>query len=415
MMHAPTESVGRDMAIAPPILDIFAVWHPDELGGDELFGGLDNHYHSSAFSGLAGGAVEVYARSAPWSADGAPRPFGIAAPLAPGIESAQHNVLLVYVGVALARAVKDDEGWERYIREIVELGKRDDVKVLTLIKHGFSIETTRIGALLGDIQPLDRNSHIDAGTLGRELSQAITQWLRGDDRIQVFVSHTKHPSLVEDDAHEGAWIYNYVRAAILDTHLEDFFDAQDIQAGEDWETALDSNARRSALLMIRTDAYAGREWTQREVLEAKLADMPIICMYALTDGESRGSFLMDHVPSVLCDPGDPLPGIMTALNRLVDEALKNALWEAQQVYIEKDGFDWLPVHAPEPVTLVRWLKKHKVDDPADPHVWIMHPDPPLGPRERDVVTDLCALAGFRESVDILTPRTFATRGGVLPS
>ncbi len=206
-----------------------------------------------------------------------------------------------------------------------------------------------------------------------------------------------------------------MRDAILTTRLEDFFDAQDIQAGEDWADALDNNTQHSALLMVRTDTYAGREWTQREVLEAKSADMPIICMYALTGGESRGSFLMDHVPSVPCDLSNPMPGIKTALNRLVDEALKRVLWQAQQVYLEDDGFDWLPVHAPEPVTLTRWLRRRQAADVADSHVWIMHPDPPLGPRERGIVTELCELAGFDASVDILTPRTFATRGGVLPA
>lgn len=403
------------MSIAPPILDIFAVWHPDELGGDELFDQLDDHYHSPAFSGLAGGAVEVYGRSAAWAPDGAPRPLGIVLELAPDIASAQYNVIVLYIGASLAQAVLNDPGWEHYVAEIAKLAERENVIVLTLIRPSFNIADTRIGEMVGSIQPLPRESLTDAGVLGREVSQAITQWLTGQQRIQVFVSHTKHPSLVEFDANDGAWIYDRVREAILTTRLEDFFDAQDIQAGEDWEAALDGNAQRSALLMVRTDSYAGREWTQREVHEAKNADMPIICMYALTDGESRGSFLMDHVPSVPCDLSNPMPGITTALNRLVDEALKRALWKAQQVYLQNDGFDWLPVHAPEPVTLTRWLRRHQLDDPADRHVWIMHPDPPLGPRERDIVTELCALAGFDKSVDILTPRTFATRGGVLPS
>lgn len=403
------------MPAVPPILDIFVVWHPDELRGEELFSQLDDHYHSPAFSGLAGGAVEVYGRSAAWAPDRSPRPLGIATELAPGIASAQYNVVLLYAGASLAQAVLNDPGWLRYVTEIAELAAHENVLVLTLLRPSFSIANTRIGELVGSFQPLARESLTDVGILGREVSQAITQWLTDQKRIQVFVSHTKHPSLVETETNDGAWIYDRVREAILATRLEDFFDAQDIQAGEDWEAALDENAQRSALLMVRTDFYAAREWTQREVLHAKIADMPIICMYALTDGESRGSFLMDHVPSVPCDLSNPTPGITTALNRLVDEALKRALWNAQQVYLRNDGFDWLPVHAPEPVTLTRWLRRHQVESPADRHVWIMHPDPPLGPREREIVAELCALAGFDASVDILTPRTFATRGGVLPS
>lgn len=403
------------MAVAPPILDVFAVWHPEEFGGEQLFTRLDDHYHSPAFSGLAGGAVEVYARSAPWGADGAPRPLGISDELAPGIVAAHRNVIIVYVGAALATAFKNDPAWGRYIREIVELGAREQVKVYTVLKEGFDLASSRIGELLGDTQALTGALLHEQGNLGREVSQAITQWITGTSQIRVFISHTKHSSLVETDANSGANIAQRVRDVIRRTHLDDFFDAQDIQAGDDWEAVLDGNAEGSALLMVRTDKYAGREWTQREVLTAKTADVPIVCLHALTGGEDRGSFLMDHVPSVPCSLESPEVGIVAALNSLVDEALKRALWEAQRVYHESDGFDWLPVHAPEPVTLTQWLRVHQREDPGDEHVWIMHPDPPLGPQERDVVKSLCSLAGFTDSVEILTPRTFATRGGVLPS
>ena len=50
--------------------------------------------------------------------------------------------------------------------------------------------------------------------------------------------------------------------------------------------------------MVRTDHYSCREWTQREVLEAKKAEMPVVCLSALTEGEQRDSSLLDHVPTV---------------------------------------------------------------------------------------------------------------------
>jgi hypothetical protein len=68
------------------------------------------------------------------------------------------------------------------------------------------------------------------------------------------------------------------------------------------------------------------------------------------------------------------------------------------------------VHAPEPVTLAAWLRTHH-DATRDPRLVVMHPDPPLGPNEREVIVALCELAGLDGDVDILTPRTFATRGG----
>ncbi|MGX9901310.1 hypothetical protein ACW0JT_18195 [Arthrobacter sp. SA17] len=190
---------------------------------------------------------------------------------------------------------------------------------------------------LATIQALSDDSMSNQQTLARELSQAITQDVEAgmgmkDHRIRVFVSHTKHDSLEEKDQ-DGPALFEAVRQVIARTRLASFFDAQDLQSGAQWKRELDDHAAACALLMVRTDKYAGREWTQREVLTAKRHDVPIVGMYALTEGEERGSFLMDHVPSVPCNVAEPHSDIEIALNRLVDEALKRALWKAQAVYL----------------------------------------------------------------------------------
>jgi hypothetical protein len=203
--------------------------------------------------------------------------------------------------------------------------------------------------------------------------------------------------------------------AIAQTHLEDFFDAHDLAPGSTWDAVLQENASNCAMLAIRTDLYAGREWTQREVLAAKRHDVPIVTLMALQEGEARGSFLMDHVPSVPFDRADAATSIERGLGRLVDEVLKRALWQAQAAYVTEQGFDWTPVHAPEPVTAVKWLADHRASSPDDQHAWVIHPDPPLGPAELAVATEVFEIAGFdRAKVEILTPRTFASRGGMLP-
>ncbi|WP_254707484.1 toll/interleukin-1 receptor domain-containing protein [Rhodococcus pyridinivorans] len=402
--------------VIPPILDVFVVWHPDDVKGEEVCTWLEQHFHSPAFAGLAGGAVEVYARSTGWGTEeGPPRPLGIESRLAGVLPAAQFNVIVPVLGANLMRAVEDDPEWHSYMANLVELDGNNDTGVYPVRIPPANV-TGKLAQLVSPLQALAEESIDDAAVLARELCQAITQRVstaaNGEPgRVRVFISHTKHFSLEEPGAERGPALFEEVRKQIENTRLASFFDAQDLQAGSLWEIELDRNAAACALLMVRTDKYSGREWTQREVLVAKRAGVPIVGMYAFTAGEERGSFLMDHVPSVPCDAENPLPGIQTALNRLVDEALKRTLWEAQSVYLKENGFDWLPVHAPEPVTLAPWLAEHKQAEPEDPHVWIIHPDPPLGPRERDVVVELCALAGFTDNVDVLTPRTFAARGG----
>ena len=74
---------------------------------------------------------------------------------------------------------------------------------------------------------------------------------------------------------------------------------------------------------------------------------------------------------------------MRALNQLVDECLKRALWARQQDLAaarpELDVAWWAP-HAPEPVTLATWLQANPPPHNETP-LRIMHPDPPLGPDE----------------------------------
>ncbi len=405
--------------VLPPILEVFVVWHPDDALGEAAADALSTHFHGAAFAGLAGGAVEVYVRSEPWvSPGGPPRPMPFQGSLPYGLRPAQFTAVVPVLGTHLARAVDEDNGWRRYIETIAAADHRDGVGVYCLRDTESPLDGTALDEILSRRQALPKESVGDAAAMCRELSQAVAQRLDSDGgpprRVTVFISHTKHHSIAEDDE-DGPRLFERVRALIGGTRLGEFFDAHELQSGEDWRAALDDAASTSALLIVRTDRYAGREWTQREVLDAKLYDMPAVTLYALREGEARGSFLMDHLPAIPCHPDDPDGAITTALNRLVDEALKRALWRAQTVYLEQDGFDWLPAHAPEPATVAPWLRGHGGKDPGDRHVWVIHPDPPLGPKEREVVVELCALAGFEHDVDILTPRTFAARGGQLRS
>lgn len=409
----------------PPILEIYVVWHPDDEVGATIGSRLIDHFHGPAYSGLAGGAVEVYLRSAGWRrVGGSPRPLPFMAPLPARLAPAQVTVVVPILGRGLAHAVRRDTEWRAYIESTFTADKAAAahagdpiVCVYPLAGSGADLSDTELAALAGKLHRLPPSAADSAATLAREVAQAITQRLGHvlvdagiEERLTVFISHTRKPGGPSDRA---PVLVDTVRDVLRDTHLDGFLDARDIQPGDDWEAVLDAEASRHCMLMVRTDRYASREWTQREVHAAKVNDIPIVCLYAVRGEEQRGSFLMDHVPVVACAPGVERQAVETALNRLVDEALKRALWQAQRSYLERGGFDWLPVHAPEPVTVTAWLKKHHASASSDPRLVVIHPDPPLGPRERQVILDLCTLAGADRDADILTPRTFASRGGRL--
>jgi hypothetical protein len=395
----------------PPVLEVYVVWRDDDEGS-EVADALIDRFHGTAFSGLIGGAIEVFARSEPWSSpDDAPRPLPFMEPLPHGRQEAELTVVVPVIGVELAGAVETSESWRRYL-EAIAAARSNAVLVLPAqLPH--APRDGALAALLGGIQAVAFEPGGDREDLCRDICQAVAQFVAGEQAsIRVFVSHTKHADAADEAALRE--VIERVRRAIMNTRLDEFFDASDLQPGRDWAPKLHAEAARSALLAVRTDLYATREWCQSEMLTAKRAGMPVVVLDVLGHGEERGSFLMDHVPRVPGRAGDDGTdrAILAALGQLVDECLKRALWRRQRELAERAAIgpvDWWAPHAPEPATLVTWLRD--VPDEPPEQLLVLHPDPPLGRDERRVLMELAALRGLDDRLDILTPRGLAVRGG----
>ncbi len=407
----------------PPVLEIYVVWHPGDASGAAAAGDFVQHFHGTLFSGLIGGAVEIYVRSAGWrSAADAPRPIPLPGAGPPnGVAQAEITAIVPVLGMALARAVEQEAGpWRGYVSAIAQarLDHPDRVCVLPLSISPKATDQTALGRILHGIQRIaERDASApdepEAALRCRDVAQAIAQ-LAGRLQLTVFISHTKRAGADEDGVID---LIARVRRIIGETRLKTFFDANDLQPGQDWDAALRENAKSSALLALRTDLYSSREWCQREVLIAKRAGLPVVMVDALDRGDQRGSFLMDHVPRVVlrrdadgwCDAD-----ILRGLNVLVDESLKRALWQRQERLAtaqREHNVAWWAPHAPEPATFAQFLATLPADQRAPgatPRV--LHPDPPLGPEERRVLDEIARLSGLT-AVDIMTPRLLAARGG----
>jgi hypothetical protein len=415
--------------VLPPVLEIYVIWHPADVAGADIAREFVDHFHGTAFTGLIGGAVEVFARSAGWAATGdAPRPIpSDANPLPNGIEHARYVALVPLVGVEMAAATEHKNGpWQQYLSNLV--GSQEAFERTWIfpyvIDHG-AMNGTEVGRLLGKYQqvgqgPVNADGDSSLGMRCRDLAQGIAQFLAGgpDSRLTVFISHTKRAQPRGEE--DTAALIAAVRDVIASTRLNDFFDANDLQPGGDWDAVLRDNAARSAMLAIRTDLYPSREWCQREVYIAKSSGMPLLIMDALGHAEERGSFLMDHVPRVPVRPrerGWSREDVYRALNLLVDECLKRALWVCQEELARKSqelSVAWWAAHAPEPLTFLNWLE-NAIASKALPEdgqpIRVLHPDPPLGPDEKKVLDQVLRLARPRSALDIMTPRLLAARGG----
>lgn len=394
--------------VLPPLLEVYVVWHPRDTGGADVAGRLIDHFHGTAFSGLIGGAIEVFVRSEGWAApDHAPRPLPYVEALPYGIAEAELTVVVPVLGVELARAVEDGTEWRTYIETLRSAADARPgntcvlpIRLPTAVSQGALYET------VGDLQGIESGD-----AMCRDLAQAIAQFAQPDaPRLKVFISHTKRAS--SGDAPDE--LVHRVRERILETRLEDFFDAQDLQPGCDWSERLFAEASTSALLAIRTDLYATREWCQKEVVTAKRSGMPVVILDALAEGEDRGSFLMDHVPRIPLHSGVGDDAIVRALNQLVDECLKRALWRRQESLAAREGADvaaWWAPHAPEPVTFISWLDAEGRALTNADRVVVLHPDPPLGRDELQTLDELAKLCGLGDKLEVLTPRGLAIRGG----
>ncbi|MDI5935839.1 TIR domain-containing protein [Halomonas kalidii] len=415
----------------PPILEIFVIWHPDDLRGADFAEKIFDHFMKGAtFSGVIGGGVQVSLRSTGWEGPGTvPRPVYAEGRAAPnGIRPASFVAVVPLLGTEMAACVEDvNTQWHAYARAIRDLKQEspDRVGVFPYALDAGATNGTNLIEILGNFQFVavgnpERHGEGVESMLCRDLTQGIAQLVSQDemDRLTVFISHTKRHSQAEGEDVDA--LVDLVREVIRNTRLNDFFDANDLQPGTDWDQELRDKSGTSAMLALRTDLYCSREWCQREVVIAKTNGMPVIMMDAIGIGEERGSFLMDHVPRIAVRKADGRwrrQDVYRALNLLVDECLKRALWMHQKdLALERPELDvaWWAPHAPEPLTLSSWIDDYltqNVDDDSEDTIRILHPDPPLGPEEREVLMNYARTTRLGKEIDIMTPRQLATRGG----
>lgn len=406
----------------PPILEIYVVWHPRDAQGAQVADGLLNHFRGTTFSGLIGGAIEVYVRSRSRSGriEDSPAPIPSLNPPPYNLAIPPYTAVVVVAGTELADAVQSPGAWRDYIEQVAgaRAANPDTMGLFPVRVAPLALDQTHLAAVLGRYQQAAAEAWGKpefGDTLCRDVAQGISQMVDPDhQRLQVFISHTKRLDTTEEGAVVG--LVDLLREVIAGTRLGDFFDARDLQPGEDWAPRLIEEAARSALLAVRTDLYSSRPWCQREVVTAKRHGMPVVMLDGVRRGEERGSFLMDHVPRVAGHrkaEGWGEEAIWAALNQLVDECLKRALWQAQHRIASGSlgvDIDWWAPHAPEPATFADWLTRIDRDAKREEPIIVLHPDPPLGDDESDVLAQIGRLSGLNGPVTFLTPRGLAVHG-----
>ena len=310
------------------ILAIYVVWHPNYSEGSKIAELVHKHFRGERYKGVLGNMeLRVVFRSSPASNE--------ASPLAIDLDEAETTAVIVLAESELV----GDSGWVDYIHNLAERTedkgfgsrlfpvmleeKELNIKITEQALRWYSWEGTdaergqrlvwelvyEFSRILRHYLSHLRHPEVDAKGLGNYL-----------EKVQIFLSHSKHDS-------DGELIAKSIRDWLhQNSGLSSFFDMIDIPAGVRFQDVLYHQVKRSVVVAVHTDSYSSREWCRREIIEAKIQNVPMIVINCMTDIDERGFPYMGNVPIVRMDP-DKTGRIEVVIGRLLDEVFKDFLWQ----------------------------------------------------------------------------------------
>ncbi len=193
-------------------------------------------------------------------------------------------------------------------------------------------------------------------------------------REPIFISHAK-----ADGREVAEQLVSHIASPENGLRLDTFYDALQLETGEDWREGLEQGVVGGSLLVLMTDSYEGRPWCNQELLWAKMHRRPIL----LVDlGRSRVGRTYPYIGNLplLADRLEDTAGREAVLLELLSEALRCDLFV--DLVETVTGGDALAL--PRPPELFDLVEIQ--DEPADRPV--VYPDPPLP----DIETALLARA-----------------------
>jgi hypothetical protein len=192
--------------------------------------------------------------------------------------------------------------------------------------------------------------------------------------------------------------------------LEDFYDADDLPPGSDWQRELERGVGSSLIVMLRTEAYDNRPWCQQEVLWADEYATPAVLVDArISLSYPAGTLPFDRVPSVRIPDGNLVRILFLALR----EGLRFLLFVRRVEQMKEDGE--LPSDAELrvfsfPPSMSALLRACQSLGNAKKDCLILYPDPPLRSGQYEAAQAL--VYAYAPRAALATPQTLAATKGV---
>ena len=282
--------------------------------------------------------------------------------------------------------------WGPYVTRIwqqsAQSGSRHRVFPVSLSDNAFALDpaVSMVNFIRLHDSPADDQPLLLKNRVTHELCRLLLNRPRAGDEqgnraagpapITVFISHAKAGGV--DLAKE---VRDYIQSHM---QLKTFFDAQDIPYGAEWKKVLCESVGSSALLVLETDAYAGREWCRNEVLWARHYRVPMVVVNAICDGEPRRFPYLGNLPTLRWPCQSALP-IEAMLGLLLYEVLRFAYFPRRVAQIAP--LLGVPLKNPAipfpPCLLTAWKAKAESEVSGSP--LFVYPDPPLSSEEMAIV------------------------------
>lgn len=204
-----------------------------------------------------------------------------------------------------------------------------------------------------------------------------------DASIQLFLSHAKNGGTGEIYA-------KAIKSYIDETNMNNFFDASEISVGYKFDEEIIRHINKSTLISITTDEYSSRYWCQREILEAKKQNRPIISVNCLQIYEDRIFPPSGNVPCVHITPNEE-PLEEEILNILIAALLETIRFRYSESLLEYyKNLGWIDKSAivfarpPEIQQIVNLKELQKNNN----ELIVCYPEPPIYAEEMDWVNFL---------------------------
>ena len=380
------QMTGTSLQRHTDLLRIHVVWASGSVEGERVANLISDH-----FDGLGmerdGVAIRIPVRlvSAPWE-EGSPLPRPI------DLAQAECNAVVLLNDGFMQ---EDASQWDRYI---VNLRTAMDARASSDLYMAFS-SPEGDPELPGDVarhtQYARRDrwmSTLNGVALDSRLLLHLVHGLRenlrrmdgrGDVPEKLFVSHAKA------DGDRTAWaIVDYVNQKHQDVPLYTFYDAKELQPGDDYENVFEEEIGRGTLLAIVSDVYDSRPWCVYELTTAKRARRPIVLADVGKVRTSRTFPYGANVPKIRVSPeSSDTSWIEQLLVQAVSEGLRCDIFAAQAARVTAAAGIADAQVLPRPPELFDLLPN------GSACTAIVYPDPPVGRLEAEILDAAIAALG----------------------